>query len=717
MKKILFLLGFVFVYGVTHAQKDNKLIKEFQNANHPQIAYWFFSKTQLDPTVYKQKIDSLTQFSKYTLVFLTARNGVDFFDPAKMKPIFSDLVQYAHSKGLKIGLQLWGTNKNTTEPNCERAVVEQEVMIDSLGKAEIYSKARHIRAQSGRPFKSDLLKAFAFKKTAEGFYEPASLKDITNDCKLQRITDSSIMVSINLGTAYKGYTVYLLSQHYYPVSSNHSQEAIDKFVNVINAYADIPFDGVGLDEYTNLKVFAPWELKRTGLPMRERLYSLAMAKKYKQMYQVDLENTLFDMRYAPADNATVRIKAINSYMDLMRRGTLNIETAVFDAATKVFGPNTFVGLHDSHHNHLDGDEVWQTGLNWWNIKRLYGHTDEETPTSTQMGIAFCYPKNILYNMFYHKQLDVIEEKAYNDLAYGIRTHYHAINDVQNWGVSVEQPQALEKINRIENCARLLNHFNPALPEIKLLVVFGREALLNWYPNVKARGDYDVNTQLKIEEKSKALWKAGYLNALVPTDVIEDGRLKLQNGKAVLNGHSFDAVIFLYPEYAKESSFRFLEQYVAAGGKLMVEGTANYDFKGNDVRERWNKITAKAVSKNFDATAVSALGISKQTDFNVVKTEDGSYIIRNYEAFKAAKTTTFKIEIAGNVYEGQYCGYVAMKADKNGIVSLAATALQELKMNGKMLLLLDAADVLVERKNGKYVKTIASTQNPLTDNLK
>jgi len=42
----------------------------------------------LSEAAYKSKIDSLAAYSKYTLIFLTARNNVDFFEPEKMKPIF-----------------------------------------------------------------------------------------------------------------------------------------------------------------------------------------------------------------------------------------------------------------------------------------------------------------------------------------------------------------------------------------------------------------------------------------------------------------------------------------------------------------------------------------------------------------------------------------------------------------------------------------------------
>ena len=711
MKKAFAILLTNMLFNVAISQNSSShitYISSFNNANHPEIAYWFFNKDMLNEAAWKNKIDNLSTTSKYTLIFLTARNGVDFFEPEKMKPIFSNLVAYAHTKGLQIGLQLWGTPKNTSEASSERTVVENEIILDANGLGSVYSKAIHTRAQSGKPFKSALLKAYLFKKTGNGFYNPSSLKDITDQCKIASTKDSSVNLQVQQDKKYAGYAVYVMTQHFYKVSSNYSKEAIDKFVNIMQAYKDIPFDGVGLDEYTNLKLFAIWELQKANEPLRERLYSLDMAKKYKNWYQYDIERTLFDMRYAPDNQPEIRIKAINTYMDIMRKATLNVESAMYDCAKKTFGPTTFVGLHDSHHNSLEGDEVWQTGINWWNVKRDYGHTDEGTPTPTQMGIAYGYPKNMLYNMFYDKQINRIQEKAYTDLQYNIRTHYHAINDVQNWGVSVEQPLALEKINPVENCARLLNHFNPALPEIKLLVVFGREALMNWYPDSTQRGICDINDKLKIEEKAQQIWKAGYLNALVPTDVIEDGRLLVNaKGKAVYNGYEFDAVVFLYPEYAKEKTLQFLEQYLNKNGKLMVEGNASKNYLAEDIRVRWQKIALKATVNKFDVNSLSQLGTSKNNFPGSVKMLYGSYLFSNYENFSKHIPSHFNMNIEGEMYEGDYNGYAALQIKDQHIEKFAATDFRELKLNNVVLLSLNkSADIWIERIDKKYLITVA-----------
>jgi hypothetical protein len=400
-------------------------------------------------------------------------------------------------------------------------------------------------------------------------------------------------------------------------------------------------------------------------------------------------------------------------MSVMRGGTMGLETEIYRAGKLYFGKNTFIGLHDTHHNTLDGDEIWQTGLNWWNIKRDYGQTDEGTPTPTQMGIGFSYPMNAMYNMYYNKSLDVIWKKALTDLRYGIRTHYHAINDVQSWGVSIEQPLAQTQINKVENCTRLLNKFNPSLPKIKLLVLFGMESLANWYPNTLLRNGYDINGKLKIEEKAMQLWNAGYLNALIPTDEIEDGRLSIgANGNPILQGHKFDAIVFLYPQYAKKSTTKFIQEYLKKGGKLIVEGDCTTDFNGNDNAQEWKEILEKSVATSFSLEAVSKLGIKKNELQNGVITEDNSYVFTDTKSLQDTTLANFTFVHNGITFSGNYKGLAAIKIDsKNNIKKLSATGFLSLQKNGNTVLALNKpADVFIEVKNNKAYITIAGDKN-------
>jgi hypothetical protein len=709
MRKFV-LLGLVFVLLLQMkaiSQKNSiSYINAFENVNHPQVAYWFFAANMLQEETYKAKIDSFVKNSKYTLIFLTARDGCDFYDINTMHPIFEKLVKYAHQKGLKIGLQIWKNSTNTLIENTDRLIQDGEQILDENGKAYYYVNAKGAR-DSNTIIKSELFKIYALKKTGEGFYDPTSLQDITK--LASSVPDSHhVAVSINAGAKLKGYTAFIETQHYYNSCSNFSQQAYDIMLNAFKAYADIPFDGIGLDEYKNMLIDRqPILVKAHGI-FRSRLYSLGMATKMKEQTGKDMDKILFDMRYAPTGKPEVRMIAINEYMRLLRTATLGVEAAVYDLGKKEYGKDAFIGLHSTFHNNLDKDEVWQTGVSWWDIKRDYGHTDENIATAIQLGIGMSYKKNAMYNMYYEKSLDKIWTKALYDLRFGIRTHYHAANDVQGWGVSIDAPTALIKINPVERAARLLNRFNPAFPNTKLLVVYGMEAIYNWYPNYAQRGMYDINDFLGMEKKSVEMWQNGYIHAAVPTDLINDGRLKINaEGKPALNGYVFDAVILLNPEYATEATTKFFQKYTNSHGKLLVEGNCTHDFYGKDVSAIWDKIISNATAKSYSLNNIGKLGIESNKLVDGINNEPGAFTFTNIESLNSNSPATFSFNYAGKVFTGTYKGLAAIKIDAKGnLIKLAATAFGSLSKDGKeMLSLSKEADVFITVKNGIYQTTI------------
>lgn len=709
-RKILLLFSIITSLsgGIICGQSvKTNYITAFENVNHPQVAYWFFSPSMMDPQVYKGKIDSFVAYSKYTLVFLTARGACDFDDAKTMHPVFEALVKYAHKKGLKIGLQIWKPEKGTIEENTDRLIQEGETGLDNEGRSDYHVVAKGARNMN-ELFKSELFKIYAFRKTADGFYDPATLKDITSLVQSHADTNT-VSVSINAGPALKGYTAYILTQHYYHSCSNFSSQSLALINNAFSAYADIPFDGVGLDEYKNLRIARPPILMANHETFRERLYSSGMAKKMKETAGIDLHKILFDMRYAPEGKPEIRMSAINEYMSLLRTGTLAVEAFVYDLGKKLFGSKTFIGLHNTFHNNLDMDEVWQTGISWWNIKRDYGHTDEETATPIQIGIGMSYTKNAMYNMYYGKSLDRIWTKALYDLRFGIRTHYHAANDMQGWGVSIDAPEALQKINPVENAARLLNRFNPSFPAVKLLVIYGMQSLCNWYPNLKDRGLYDINDQLNMEKKSVELWNAGYLNASIPSDEIEDGRLKLNaQGKPELNGYVFDAILFIGPQYFKPTVLNFLRNYVNKGGKLLIDGEATHDFYGKKLGNTWKEVTGKTVASGYSLTSIGRLGVYKNELKDGVANGNGQYTFTSIESIQQGHLTEFNFTDHGSRFTGTYKGLAAIQVDAKGnLIKLAATSFGSFSKNGKEVFHLSKpADVYISVQGKTMQVTLA-----------
>ena len=720
MKKI-FLIAFWLLFSIrpTEAQQI-KYIPKLENVNHPEIGYWFISPSLLPNQNYLQHLDTIAEKCPYTLLFLTARDGANFYDFKVMHPVFQQIVAKAHQKGLKVGLQLWGNYKDSIREESQQMIVEQEIKLDLNGNGECTAKAKFVRFPD-RLLHTDLFKVYAFKKSGEGFYDPATLHDITLNCTAVTPGKENALIQIKGGKGLHGYTACVMTRETCSQSSMWGEVEINGFTEAMKAYADIPFDGFALDEYGNKFVARNVELKPDE-PFRGRWYSKAMAAEFLRTTGKSLEKTMFDARYAPTGKPEVRIRAINEYMDFMRKGAQRVETAVYLKSKEIFGKDIFNGIHNTYHNSLINDEIWANGIGWWSAPRAYGQTDEKTPTPIQMGVAMAHTQNAMYNQFYDKDLEPVLVKSFNDLRWGIRTHYHALNDKRPLRFDLEFPEAIAGISQNERCARLLNRFNPALPKIQLLVIFGMEALCNWYPDTTLRGIYDINDKMGIEAKAVEIWNAGYLNALVPSDLIENKVLKIgKNGKPVMNGHTFDAILFLHPQYAKEPVLRFLEEYEAKGGKLMVEGTADHDFKANNITTRFKRIYDHATVKGYAVENLPKLGLTRDLLPDGCQNEDGSFVFTDRTSLITDTLASFSVTIAGDQYSGSYKGIAILAANKlQGITKLAAAGIKELRKNGKVILSFHhPVDLFAHRSEGKMVLTIVGPDHrdvPLVNQL-
>lgn len=77
------------------------------------MLYWFWTPEILHDEKYLKDLKRIDEKSAYTMVVLSAREGMDFFDRSLI-PHFEKAVSYAHRLGLKIVLQLWPEGSNST---------------------------------------------------------------------------------------------------------------------------------------------------------------------------------------------------------------------------------------------------------------------------------------------------------------------------------------------------------------------------------------------------------------------------------------------------------------------------------------------------------------------------------------------------------------------------------------------------------------------------
>jgi hypothetical protein len=320
-----------------------------------------------------------------------------------------------------------------------------------------------------------------------------------------------------------------------------------------------------------------------------------------------------------------------------------------------------------------------------------------------MGLLVSHPGKIMYDQYYGWNIQRFAEKALNDARFDARIHYHGYNDTGAWGADISSQKFLDTINPVEEKIRLLNSFDPAAPELPLLVVFGMPRLLNWYPDEADRNNMNVNGSLHIEEKVNALWDAGYRCAVVPSDLIDNGALHLDaQGHPALNGHTFRAIIYLYPEYSKRTTLAFLNSYVQRGGALMLEGAATRDFDGRPIADLFARIKAKARVNGFNIDDVEKLGISKDPLRAIGGSlEDGSVILTDLRSLQQKSPKAFTVNVSGHEFSGSYEGVFAIKANSQGTIEkLACGECGTLSRDGQQVLSLKAPADLIVLSDGK-----------------
>ena len=196
---------------------------------------------------------------------------------------------------------------------------------------------------------------------------------------------------------------------------------------------------------------------------------------------------------------------------------------------------------------------------------------------------------------------------------------------------------------------------------------------------------------------------GYRCAVVPSDLIDNGMLRLDaKGRPSIHGHTFRAIIYLYPEYSKRPTLAFLNAYVQRGGSLMMEGAATRDFEGRPIADLFASIRSKARFNGFNVDDVEKLGVSKDPLRAIGGSlEDGSVILTDLPSLQKDQPESLDITLGGHRFTGSYEGVFAIKAAKNGsLEKLACGHCGLLLRDGRAILSLEKPSDLVVRDDGE-----------------
>src|SRR5580693_2959565 len=117
-----------------------------RNQHYPELLYWFVTPETLSPQRYTKDIEHISRDTAFDFPFLTARNGVNFFDDRAAHDAVAGIVKTAHENGLRIGatfeLQDVDSFRKFAFDDEQTAVSDAEGLLDASGRAVVESTVK-----------------------------------------------------------------------------------------------------------------------------------------------------------------------------------------------------------------------------------------------------------------------------------------------------------------------------------------------------------------------------------------------------------------------------------------------------------------------------------------------------------------------------------------------------------------------------------------------
>ena len=650
----------------------------------PVPMVWQVNHNTLSRRQYIKDIDYLRENTVADVLQLAPVEGVipedmdQFHDPVK------ELVEYARTRGFRVILRTSPRTKGffslgpysgkngvaisgplpcvLDDPSKAQALtVDVEGTLDAEGFVALESDAKWNRDKV-MPLYVKALRAWVFDTVGNDAYRAGSLEDVTKHIRIVYRNNRKMKAELDLGAKYAGKRVFLLAAHYF--NCYEIYEGSDMwFRKLFDSLADVPLSGAANDEFGYMSLDVMSESAFRG-----RVWSEAAERHWRDALGRDYARLLFDMRRAPDDDRSARVRAFNRYWDELRRVPVACERKVaeYQIAHHV---DPFLACHSTYHNSLDSDDVQKNACDYWSIPRDYGFTDENVIWPIRLGVLAGSREKFGYNTFYSKDPEAVYRNIVECAPFKLREFHHAYNDDRH-GLGYKEEPFVTNVRRLDTEIAKLDQFQKGvMPRMDVLVVFGEFSHFNWLPDgEKARSKWDVNGSLNVMYKASQIWNAGYRCALMPDRLIEEGRITFKGGKFLVHPGrawaskepdtpvAFDRCVFLYPRYAKKATWEFLNGAAAEGAALAVVGPADRDFDDAPASFKGRHFA------DWSMGVLDAIGCAKSAIPGGAVYDDGSFALVS-RGILDGEPTEFDFTVGGVRYKGMHTGMLAVRGGK------------------------------------------------------
>ena len=690
--------------------------------SYNQIIFWKWDDTDFQDEEYLRKIDDIAQRS----VFDTILAALTWCKPSIHEPeahrAVARAADRAHDRTIKFLLDI-DVRPARSEflrrfPNRTLAIVEPVIVeLDEKGCAQSELSARESGDHYGKylPIGPRVLRAYTYSMDGE-CYDASTLSDDTAACSLEARDECSGVVRINCGPEKSGLRACAFVAADYAYPDIFSQDLVDFHAELLEIYAQVPLDGATIDEWGAF----PYPGFDFSGAFRRPWYSDSFAEYYSERTGSDLVLDFLNTLVAPSGDDAAQIAAINDYYDALRARNVEVEQFFYDSVKRIWGDDAFVGVHPTWfalEEAANTPELWKNGLDWWDVPRDYGQTDERAIHPVRLALAHKWGGAVFYNMWYtigSLDLKTYWEEAWENLRYGGRTHTLGYECKGERGCVMELsgPGDLESVSQIEEIVRLANLFQRTSAKSNVAIVLGYPAAVNWKVNVEDGWHWDMRKGAFCDafQAASDLFKAGYVCDLIPSYEIDDDDLRFADGGLSYGSETYDALVYVRPEYSTSASLAFLDSVVSSGFPTAILGGCGQDAPGVNAADRLTSIAGRArlaLAEADPAPVIEALkewGISANDVPNGARFQDGSVIVCNKgRMHRGEKLKVRGVEVSGHVVDADCEDAFGIALDENGEIDrLFAGALREVRIDGEAAVKLALpSDIYIERKGAGY----------------
>lgn len=690
--------------------------------DYNQIIFWKWDDSDFHNDTFLKKIDDLADRS----VFDTLLVALTWCKPSLHEKAGHDAIaaaaKCAHERGIKMlfDIDVRPAREEFFRRYPDRKLgITQPIMLtltsngSAAGETSTGKSGDHYGAYYPVSFR--MLRAYAYK-TCDGCYDPESLRDITSCCTLEVLEQGHAKVSVDCGSEMAGMETIVFAVAEYDYPDLFSDEIIEFHSELLESYSDVMLDGATVDEwgafpYPGFDFSGAW---------RRPWYSDAFAELYREWAGRDLVLDFLNTRIPPSDDPSAQFRAIYNYYTLLRERNVEIETFFYNSVKRIWGKDAFVGVHPTWfaiEEVANTPEIWKNGLDWWDVPRDFGQTDEIMIYPVRLALAHKWGGAVFYNMWYtigSLELESYWLEAWENLRWGGRTHTLGYECVGERGCVMELsgPGDLESVSQIEELISLANLFQRTAAKSNVAVVMGYPATVNWTLNVEDGSLWDMRKGVFPEAFTVArdIFNAGFTCDLIASYEIDDGDLRLEDGKLSYGSETYDALVYVHPEFSTDKTLGFLEELVSMDYPTAILGECRKDSRGSGISTRFADLTSRAglaQDTTDSASVISALAdwnITRNDIPNGARFQDGSIVICNRgKVHRGNLLSVENVEVNGYQVDA-VCedAFGIALADDGSIDRLFGGKLAEVRVDGELVFKSsDPIDIYIERSGSNY----------------